>query len=69
LVKEITTTTPARRKMYRLFNGRLRIEEVAKKVGTSAEAVRLFAEECRRAGLVEYLAPKKGRGRFPKRVV
>ncbi len=59
-------TTEQRQKMYDLFDGSLSLKEIGEVVGTSSEAVRLFAVSLEKAGLLEYVTTSKTK--FPKRL-
>ena len=59
-------TTEQRQKMYDLFDGSLNMKEIGDKVGTSSEAVRLFAVSLEKAGLIEYIISSKSKN--PKRL-
>jgi len=56
-----------RKQMYKMFNGKTSLEEIAKRLKTTHENVRSFSIECQKNGLVEFI---KGRGRikYPKKI-
>lgn len=57
-----------RKQMYKMFNGKTSLEEIAKRLKTTHENVRLFSIECQQNGLVEFVKGK-GRIKYPKRVI
>ena len=59
-------TTEQRQKMYDLFDGSLSFKEIGEEVGTSSEAVRLFAVSLEKSGLLEYVTNSKAK--CPKRL-
>lgn len=59
-------TTDQRQKMYDLFDGTKTLKEISAEVGTSSEAVRLFAVSLEKAGLLEYVVSAKSK--CPKRL-
>lgn len=59
-------TTEQRQKMYDLFDGTKTLKEISVEVGTSSEAVRLFAVCLEKAGLLEYVVNAKSK--CPKRL-
>lgn len=59
-------TTEQRQKMYDQFDGTKSLKEIGDEVGTSSEAVRLFAVSLEKAGLIEYVVSAKSK--FPKRL-
>ena len=59
-------TTEQRQKMYDLFDGAKTLKEISVEVGTSSEAVRLFAVSLEKAGLLEYVVNAKSK--CPKRL-
>ncbi len=65
-VKSKYLTTEQRQKMYDLFDGTRGLKEISDEVGTSSEAVRLFAVSLEKAGLIEYVAGSKTK--CPKRL-
>lgn len=65
-VKNKYLTTEQRQKMYDLFDGTKTLKEIGAEVGTSSEAVRLFAVSLEKAGLLEYIAD--GKSKCPKRI-
>ena len=65
-IKSKYLTTEQRQKMYDLFDGTKSLKEIGDEVGTSSEAVRLFAVSLEKAGLIEYVV--SGKSKFPKRL-
>ncbi len=65
-IKNKYLTTDQRQKMYDLFDGTKSLKEISDEVGTSSEAVRLFAVSLEKAGLLEYVVSSKLK--FPKRL-
>ncbi|MBQ0038710.1 MAG: hypothetical protein KBS74_08600 [Clostridiales bacterium] len=65
-VKNKYLTTEQRQKMYDLFDGTKTLKEIGTEVGTSSEAVRLFAVSLEKAGLLEYVV--NGKSKCPKRI-
>lgn len=65
-IKDKYLTTEQRQKMYDLFDGSLSMKEIGVEVGTSSEAVRLFAVSLEKAGLLEYVTTSKSK--CPKRL-
>lgn len=65
-VKSKYLTTAQRQKMYDLFDGIKSLKEISDEVGTSSEAVRLFAVSLEKAGLIEYVVSSKTK--CPKRL-
>lgn len=59
---EKVATTKERKKMWRLFDGTLSTEEIAKKVNVTQRAVQIFIRELKEMGLVSI--EKRG---YPKR--
>ena len=59
--------TSARRKMYKWFNGKTAIPNIAKKVGVSGEAVRILVRDLENNGLIEFVFAENKR--FPKRII
>lgn len=59
-------TTEQREKMYNMFDGTKSLKEIGDEVGTSSEAVRLFAVTLEKAGLIEYVIISKTK--YPKRL-
>lgn len=59
-------STEQRQKMYDLFDGTKSMKEIGDEVGTSSEAVRLFAVSLEKAGLIEYISNSKSK--CPKRL-
>jgi Fic family protein len=57
-----------RKKMYKMFNGKTSLEEIAKRLKTTHENVRLFSIECQKNGLVEFVKGK-GRLKYPKKII
>ena len=57
LLKELEVKSPKRKQMFKLFSGKLNLKDIAKKVGTSSQAVQQFVDECRGKGLVELTCP------------
>jgi len=68
LLKELEAKSPKRRQMFRLFDGKRTLAEIAKRAKTSAQAVQQFAKECHAKGLIEYVKPSGGGRRRPKRI-
>jgi hypothetical protein len=56
-------TTPERQQMWRLFDGNVGNEQIAKQVGVSLRSVQYFAQEAESSGLV--MTEKRG---YPKRI-
>lgn len=67
LLGELKELTGKRKQMYKTFNGKTSLEEIAKKLKTTHENVRLFSIECQKNGLVEFVKGK-GRIKYPKKV-
>ena len=65
-IKSKFLTTNQRQKMYDLFDGTRTLKEISAEIGTSTEAVRLFAVSLEKAGLLEYVVDSKSR--CPKRL-
>jgi hypothetical protein len=65
-IKSKYLTTEQRQKMYDLFDGTKSFKEIGDDIGTSSEAVRLFAVSLEKSGLVEYVVGSKSK--FPKRL-
>ncbi len=65
-IKTKYLTTDQRQKMYDLFDGTKTLKEIGAEVGTSSEAVRLFAVSLEKAGLLEYVVSAKSK--CPKRL-
>lgn len=65
-IKTKYLTTDQRQKMYDLFDGTKTLKEISAEVGTSSEAVRLFAVSLEKAGLLEYVVSAKSK--CPKRL-
>lgn len=65
-IKTKYLTTDQRQKMYDLFDGTKTSKEISAEVGTSSEAVRLFAVSLEKAGLLEYVVSAKSK--CPKRL-
>ncbi len=65
-IKSKYLTTEQRQKMYDLFDGSMSLKEIGEEVGTSSEAVRLFAVSLEKAGLLEYVINSKAK--CPKRL-
>ena len=59
---EKVASTPQRQEMWRLCNGTLSTEDIARKIGVSTRTVQYFVEEAERIGLV-----KSYRRGYPKR--
>ena len=59
-------TTEQRQKMYDLFDGTKTLKEIGEEIGTSSEAVRLFAVSLEKVGLIEYVIANKSK--CPKRI-
>lgn len=59
---EKVASTPQRQEMWRLCNGTLTTEDIARKIGVSTRTVQYFVEEAERTGLV-----KSHRRGYPKR--
>jgi len=59
---EVVASTPERQEMWRLSDGTLSNEEIAKKVGVSVRSVQYFVQDAEAKGLV--VLPRRG---FPKR--
>jgi len=59
---EKVTSTPQRQEMWRLCDGTLSTEDIARKIGVSTRTVQYFVEEAERMGLV-----KSYRRGYPKR--
>lgn len=66
-IKNKYLTTEQRQKMYDLFDGTRSLKEISDEVGTSSEAVRLFAVSLEKAGLLEYVTNSKAK--CPKRLL
>lgn len=60
---EKVASTPERQEMWRLFDGTLRTEEIAKMVGVTPRAVQYFTSEVEKLGLITF--PRRG---YPKRI-
>lgn len=60
-IKTKYLTTDQRQKMYDLFDGTKTLKEISAEVGTSSEAVRLFAVSLEKAGLLEYVVSAKSK--------
>jgi len=56
-----------RKQMYKMFTGKNSLEDIAKKLKTTHENVRLFTVDCHKAGLVEFVKGK-GRIKYPKKL-
>lgn len=65
-IKTKYLTTEQRQKMYDFFDGTKTLKEIGEDVGTSSEAVRLFAVSLEKAGLLEYTVI--GKSKCPKRL-
>lgn len=65
-IKAKYLTTEQRQQMYDLFDGTKTLKEIGEDVGTSSEAVRLFAVSLEKAGLLEYVII--GKSKCPKRL-
>lgn len=65
-IKTKYLTTDQRQKMYDPFDGTKTLKEISAEVGTSSEAVRLFAVSLEKAGLLEYVVSAKSK--CPKRL-
>lgn len=65
-IKAKYLTTEQRQKMYDFFDGTKTLREIGDEVGTSSEAVRLFAVSLEKAGLLEYVVV--GKSKCPKRL-
>lgn len=65
-IKAKYLTTEQRQKMYDFFDGTKTLREIGNEVGTSSEAVRLFAVSLEKAGLLEYVIV--GKSKCPKRL-
>lgn len=65
-IKSKYLTTQQRQKMYDMFDGTMIAKEIGAEIGTSSEAVRLFAVSLEKAGLIEYISGAKGK--CPKRL-
>lgn len=59
---EKVANTPARQEMWRLCDGTLGNEEIAKKIGVTLRAVQYFIQDAEKKGLVIF--PRRG---YPKR--
>jgi len=59
---EKAASTPQRQEMWRLCDGTLGSEDIAKKIGVSTRTVQYFIEEAEKAGLI-----KSYRRGYPKR--
>jgi len=59
---ERAASTPERQEMWRLFDGTISTEDIAKRVGVSARTVQYFVQDAEKVGLVKIA--KRG---FPKR--
>ena len=59
-------TTIDRKKMYDLFDGTKSLKEISEEVGSTSEAVRLFAASLEKAGYLEYIATSKSKN--PKKI-
>ncbi|MGI0086799.1 MAG: winged helix-turn-helix transcriptional regulator [Nitrosotalea sp.] len=59
---EKIANTPARQEIWRLCDGNLSNEEIAKRIGVTLRAVQYFVQDAERLGLVSM--PKRG---YPKR--
>src|SRR5438034_9522541 len=66
-LKELEAKSPKRRQMFRMFDGKHSLSDIAKKAKTSAQAVQQFAKECHAKGLIEYVKPKSGGRSRPRR--
>ena len=60
-IKSEYLTTPQRQKMYDMFDGTKIAKEIGAEIGTSSEAVRLFAVSLEKKGLIEYVMGPKGK--------
>ena len=56
-----------RKNMYNLFEGKLQLSQIAKKLGVSLEAVRVFAKELQNKGYLDFV--EEGNKRYPRRLV
>ena len=65
-IKTKYLSTEQRQKMYDMFDGTRTLKEIGMEVGTSSEAVRLFAVSLEKAGLLEYVICAKSK--CPKRL-
>ncbi len=59
-------TTPQRHQMYDMFDGVNTYQTIADTVKYSKEAVRLFAVQLERAGIVEIIS--NGQNKYPKKL-
>ncbi|MFY9300027.1 MAG: hypothetical protein WAO91_02395 [Candidatus Nitrosotenuis sp.] len=59
---ERIANTPARQEMWRLCDGTLSSEEIAKKIGVTLRAVQYFVQDSEKKGLI--IIPRRG---YPKR--
>lgn len=58
-IKEKYLKTEQRQKMYDLFDGTKSLKDISSEVGTSSEAVRQFAVQMEKDGLVECITVNK----------
>jgi len=65
---ELSKVRGKRKQMYKMFNGKNSLEDIAKKLKTSHENVRLFSIECQKTGLVEFIKGKWGT-KYPQKLV
>jgi len=61
-------STPLRRKMFKLMNGKRPTKEIADLAGTSKRNVDILVKELHRAGLVSLIQLGKGKTKAPKRL-
>jgi len=67
LLADLNKVRGKRKQMYKMFNGKNSFEEIAKRLKTTHENVRLFSIECHKKGLVEFVKGK-GRIKYPKKL-
>jgi predicted transcriptional regulator len=61
-------STPMRRRMFKLMNGKTPMKKIANTVGTSTQNVNIFVKDLQRAGLVSLVRIGKGKTKCPKRL-
>lgn len=66
MIEQQFLTTPERKKMYNLFDGKHSQQEIAKEVGVKDATVSIFVSDLESKGLIEI--KKKGRSKIPVKI-
>ncbi len=68
ILNEEFLTTDKRKQMYKLFNGKNSIGDIAKNLHVTHESVRLLVDELEKVGAIEIIK-KKGKTKYPLKII